>query len=326
MSQDGKTIATELLTNYKKKIIEYINNYQGPENRLYLEYLSRARPLPDEKITTTVMVPVGKGQAWERHQFTISCPSRVNFHFMGMNLTTAELAFSFPKELHGPNQVNPRIQFKAILPRPWIGSFGAYMGPGPVGMYPFDNPARMADEIARNAQEGLVDKMCDFLNNSKENAPRAIQANLDYLARRWNFLWEYSVQKDAVNRIPVPLYVIYDPAKKTSTAIMEVFVRKELWLPPAEAIMRYLEPLADASCYFDENGEFFEDGPHYFEDYLLSKIKKKPEGTGEEGEPAAFQAGKRKERDEFGFILSGKKSEGEFSSGDAGSYGLKIEE
>ncbi len=327
MSQPSRAAATELLTNYKKKIVEYINAAnQGPDNTAYLEYLSRAQPAPDDKITTTVITPAG--QAWERHEFTFSCPTRVNFHFMGIAIRSVELNILFPGELFGPNQINPHLIFKTQLPRPWLGGFGAFMGPGQVGMYPFDNFSTMAQEIAHNAKENLVDKLCDFINHSNEACAKALRANLDYLARKWNFLFEYSVQKGAENKIPVPFYVLFDPNMRKSTAVLEVFVRKELWLAPAEAIMRFLEPLVEAACYFDDNGELFPDGPHYAEDYLLSKIKKGAPEKGKDAEEAVgFAPAKHVERDEFGFVISGGKKAKEFSAGDvAGSFGQLVDE
>ncbi len=326
MSLQSRAAATELLTNYKKKIVEYINGAnQGPDNISYLEYLSRATPSPDDKVTTTVITPAG--QAWERHEFTFSCPTRVNFFFMGIAIRSVEMNILFPGEIFGPNQVNPHLHFKTQLPRAWLGGFGAYMGPGPVGMYPFDNLPTMAQEIAQNAKENLVDKLCDFINHSNEACARALRSNLDYLARKWNFLFEYSVQKGKENKIPVPLYVLYDPAARKSTAVLEVFVRKEMWLPPAEAIMRFLEPLIEAACYFDDKGELFADGPHYEEDYLLSKIKKGTPGKGKGEEDAVgFAPAKHVERDEFGFVISGGKKAKEFSGGDMGSFGQLVDE
>ncbi len=326
MNQQSRTAATDLLTNYKKKIIEYIDGAnQGPDNQAYLEYLSRAQPLPDDKITTTVIMPAG--HAWERHEFSFSCPTHVNFFFMGLPMKSAELNILFPKELFGPNQVNPRLIFRTQLPRAWLGGFGAFMGPGQIGMFPFDQPATMAQEIAHNAKENLVDKLCDFINNSNEECAKALRSNIDYLARKWNFLFDYSVQKGSENKIPVPLYVLHDTTAHTSTAVLEVFVRKEMWLPPAEAIMRFLEPLVEAACYFDEKGELFPDGPHYEEDYLLSKIKKSlpSKGTGEE-DAVGFSPAKHVERDEFGFVISGGKKVKEFAGSDLGSFGQLVDE
>ncbi len=328
MSQQSRATATELLTSYKKKIIEYINvANQGPDNKSYLEYLSRATPLPDDKITTTVITPAATGQAWERHEITFSCPTSVNFFFMGIAIRSVELNILFPGELFGPNQVNPHLLFKTQLPRAWLGGIGAYLGPGQVGMYPFDNRSTMAQEIAHNAKENLVDKLCDFINHSNETSARVLRSNLEYLAKKWNFLFEYSVQKGMENKIPVPLYVVYDPTAHTSTAMLEVFVRKELWLPPAEAIMRFLEPLVEAACYFDDKGELFPDGPHYQEDYLLSKIKKATPAQGKDDEDAVgFAPAKHIERDEFGFVISGGKKAKEFSGSDLGSFGQLVDE
>ncbi len=320
MSQESRAAATELLTNYKKKIVEYINGAnQGPDNTSYLEYLSRATPSPDDKVTTTVITPAG--QAWERNEFTFSCPTRVNFFFMGIAIRSVELNILFPGEIFGPNQVNPHLLFKTQLPRAWLGGFGTYMGPGPVGMYPFDHLPTMAQEIAHNAQENLVDKLCDFINHSNEPCARAFRANLDYLARKWNFLFEYTAQKGTENKIAVPLYVLYDATSHKSTVVLEVFVRKEMWLPPAEAIMRFLEPLVECACYFDDKGELFPDGPHYEQDYLLSKLKTEGASKGTGGEASVgFAPAKHVERDEFGFVISGGKKAKEFAGADLGGH------
>ncbi|MHA1733110.1 MAG: hypothetical protein ACTSU5_14275 [Promethearchaeota archaeon] len=311
-----------LLGGYKRKIVDFFNGFQTSANKKLEDYISKFNVGEESEILTVVHFPVDPG----RGKYT-PVPASVNIHtkieirFMGLAFQALEVEVVVPGVLVGPASRVPRIVFRAKTPRSWPGHYGLYFDPeNPhlTGWYPYERKTTRRRDVRRNMEEEIVDAMCDFLNKGIGPPAIKLRENLRKIYGKKilpAFYYQSQTDKNRHDKIAVPIYVEYDEQADESTMVMQTFASKDFWMQPQTVALSFFDHLAEATNYFDDEGELFEDGPHPPEWSISQKGQLERKRTVKKAkadlDENPFQTVEKVERDAFGFVI--KRADGDFA-------------
>ncbi|GAB4327063.1 MAG: hypothetical protein Kow0069_33840 [Promethearchaeota archaeon] len=318
---DVEKQAKALVANYKQRLLQYFNGFQSSDNKKLLRYVSDFVVHPERQVQLIVQFPVDEGN-YEPVPVTFTCPTRVDLKLMGLSFRELSVEALFPGILFGPASAIPRLVFRAPTPRSWPGHVGLYFDPHDpkdVGLYPYERAVLKRKEIKAHHDEGVLDGLCDFLNNYDAAPSNAFRRSLSKIFTKTRFpafYYRSYTNRDVINVIHVPIYLEYDQAKDESWMVMETYASKDYWMQPQTVALEYFEHLAEATNYFDDEGNLFEDGPHPPTwttgqgGAAERQVVKRPT-TKVEVEANPFREAKRVERDAMGFVI--RSATGEFA-------------
>ncbi|TFF94479.1 MAG: hypothetical protein EU544_04435, partial [Promethearchaeota archaeon] len=238
-----KEYGMKLLDSFKKRIIEYFEDLTAEKNVLYLNKLVDVQIAPEQKREFGIGIPLEKGRKVDFALTSVeySMPLVATLRFKDFPLKEVIIRFEFPEILFGTQGRYPKIIFTTTLNMAWPGDFGLVWMPitgseKVFAFHPYENREEKMDEMAHFYAEGIVDPLCDYINNSEHKLAVKIRNNLREFLHSDNIeVWHYNNpfgKKKDYNTLDVPIYCDYFEDNDASILYFECYALKSSWIAP----------------------------------------------------------------------------------------------
>lgn len=312
----------QILDSFKKKIIDYFEGITGERNVLYLEKLVNVDVAPAQEREYGIGIPLEKGKKVDFAMTSLQyeMPLVATVRFKDFPLKEVLIRFEFPSVLFGVKGSYPKITFTTTLNMAWPGDFGLIWMPTTTSenifaFHPYENRENKLEDLTNFYAEGILDPLCDYLNNSQHKLAVKIRRGIkDFIESEsvevWNYQNPFGKKKD-VNIIDVPIYCDYFEENDASILYFECYALKKAWIPPADIIVEIMQYIGLATEMFDYDGNLIQDPNKLAEiesqvealDEHTQKLEKKKRAAELKEEWDPFKPVKQVKRDTLGFAV-----------------------
>ncbi len=305
----------------------YMTSFNQKENRLYAEYFKESNIASRDPLEIQFGVETKRG--FENVPLNIECITSANIIFAGLPFKSININIHFPDVVFGNNGFVPIIEFQVKTPKAYMGNVGLVWEDltnqkGDLKFHPFDFDGDIEESLLKYYKENLVDQFSDMLTRSNEKNCEIVRKYMnECLYGKKKSLFRYEINKTGrFNAITVPLYLIYDQDIESSSIHFFSYAYGDSWINASEVVMYILRPISILTKYFKENGEFMsideiealeeaeKRGVPISERKKMISDEKIQEKVAKKEIWDPFKKAKETvKRDEFGYVISGKKKE-----------------
>jgi hypothetical protein len=321
MSIDPKLMqqAQKIFQGLETRIQTYFSELGSKKNGLYLKNFEGYQIHPPEPGQVTIQLPVKNEFVDVPIEYKLSTSATVKL--TNLHCKEIYIMINIPPILFGPRNLMPQIVFICPSPIAYPGNIGLVWEPltnsaGKYAFHPYTSPDTMREDLIQYFGEGVVDQFCDILNRWELDECKKIREFTTDLTR--GKYGESFKRPTGKNQPPAsilfPITYEHEADVRKSTIQVKTWAGSAEWIPPAEIVIKVMDPFSAIATMFNEAGDLDKDVPIGLslevQEQLTQKDRRNISMRDKEKElrigsdAELFGANyKQKKRDEFGYVM-----------------------